>query len=236
MTKLLTFLSMWIYLCPVTAQSVRTSPDWLDMKVPSIDVDGSWLEFARELNKLGVRVCIEDVVLTGMSPSEVQIRVQASDISLRDLLNQIVDGSRELGWEEGGFLMCRVITLFRREARGSFTENPLDTRIQSFSFQDEMLEPSTTSVSDLLYNHSPELRAIVNPKNLPRGARPGSELGGISTGGYRHEIRFSVEFENATLRQVLSALVCLRLNRGLNWHFIYRAEAEYPASYSVRLF
>jgi hypothetical protein len=227
----------WISFCcgVVLAQYTQTSPRWLDLKVPSIDVDGTWIDFANALHTFGFRVSIEDVVLRGMAPSDVHVRVQATDVSLLDLLNQVIEELPDIGWEEEGFLMCRMIILFRNSSRWDEEGNPLNLKISEFSFHETEFESGSHWLEDFLYHNSPEFRQFVNPETLPFGGRAGSILGGISANGYRADVRYSGEFRNTTLRKLLNALACLRVNAGLSWHFRYRSEEEYPENHSVRL-
>lgn len=228
---------IWLGCVPLLAQPAARPTSWLDLKIPSIDVDGTWRDFAKALHRYGLRVNIEDIVLAGMNADEVRVSIRASDISLRDLLNQMAEQSPDLGWEESGFEMCRSIELFRKRSRWNPTKNPLNIKFKEFSFKDKKFKLTSGFLSELVYNHSPELQNFVNPLKLsPGGAVPGSVLGGTPTNGYRAEIRHSVVFQNTTLRDILNGLACISTNGGLSWCFSYDSSRDYPWNYKADFF
>lgn len=134
--------------------------DWLDLRIPSIEASGSLVDVARQLHKLGIRVCVEEVILQEGSVI-TDLRVRAKDSSLRELLDGLVRSHPDLGWQSEYFLMCPLVRLYRKSTVND-PRNPLNVKLRQFQIKDADLY----DISYLIYSNSQEFRNAVNPAGI----------------------------------------------------------------------
>jgi hypothetical protein len=219
---------MIVMLAFVLLASPLQGSDWLDLKLPSMEVSGSLVDVARQLQRYGIRVCVEDVTLQPTA-AITGLRMKVQEPTVRGFLEALSRLQPDIGWASDHFLMCPSVRLFRRSSVND-ARNPLNARVKQFHVRDADLY----DIAQLVYDNCEEFRSVVNPSGL-RSGYAGSRIGGTSS-GRRVEIRYVIEMDGWTVRDLLNCLACVSVNNGVSWLFQYDSGKAYPDNFVLTKF
>ncbi len=219
-------LSIVLLVFLASSPSLRGA-DLLDLRLPPMRLEGTLEDFARDLGKLGFRVCVEEVNLSS-EPTVAGIHMESRERTLHEIFEQLTRDHPEIGWEKTYFLMCPTLHLFRRSSVRD-PRNPLNVVLRQYSFKDADL----VEISELIYFSSEQFRSAINPKGL-QWARAGSRIGGTSMKPF--DLRYSFYMDGWTLRELLNGLSCVSVNHGTSWYFWYDPNRRFPDNFIVKKF
>jgi hypothetical protein len=204
-----------------------TAADFLELKLPPAKFEGTLVDIAADLGKLGFRVCVEEVNLSS-EPVVSGIHIESRGETLREFLDQLARDHPDIGWEGAHFVMCPVIHLFKKSSVHD-SRNPLNVVLRQFSFRDADL----ISLSELVYYSSEQFRKTINPNGIA-WAYAGSRISGASM--TPSALRYSFFMDGWTLRELLDGLSCVSVNHGLSWYFWHDPKREFPDNFVMRKF
>jgi len=193
---------------------------FLDLKVDEFVVDKATIEEAlAKLHEYGIRVCLEKVPRPRGS-EEKRVSLQLSEVSIRNILDEIVKSDPRYEWEYVTLPTgCDLVSVLPKGAKGD-PEDLLNTKVAAFKVDDITIEEAISNI----YDFCPELQ-----QRIRYGGRAGSILRGIPMKGQRRVRKVSLLLENVTLREILNELICMSSNSGAGWLFEFIIDESYPS-------
>lgn len=214
------------FLCMVWALVVggvwanSEAQSFLDLKVDKFVVDKATIEEAlAKLHRYGIRVCLEKVPRP-RSSEEKRVSLELSEVSIRNILDEIVKADPRYEWEYVTLPTgCDLVNVLPKGAKED-PEDLLNIEVVTFKVDDITIEKAISNI----YDFCPELQRRIKYKG-----EAGSILMGIPMKGQRRVREVSLLLENVTLREILNELICMSSNSGAGWLFEFIIDESYPS-------